>query len=96
MNGMKVVVKTDNRKRPTVSWYELPEKEKEYFDYGCTDHTFVKYKGQYHDLNNFMGLSKFREKHLDRWDDYSSDSFFSGVLVRWVDCDTVVMGTYIS
>ena len=68
---------------------------------------FVKFRGVWYDLQDFIttcpgpwnhGLpEEFRE-----WDGYSSDSFFSGVLLKYakeddrIDHERVVLGTYYS
>lgn len=68
---------------------------------------FVKFRGVWYDLQDFIttcpgpwnhGLpEEFRE-----WDGYSSDSFFSGVLLKYakeddrIDPERVVLGTYYS
>ena len=68
---------------------------------------FVKFRGVWYDLQDFIttcpgpwnhGLpEEFRE-----WDGYSSDSFFSGVLLKYareddrIDNERVVLGTYYS
>ena len=68
---------------------------------------FVKFRGVWYDLQDFIttrpgpwnhGLpEEFRE-----WDVYSSDSFFSGVLLKYareddrIDHERVVLGTYYS
>lgn len=68
---------------------------------------FVKFRGVWYDLLDFIttrpgpwnhGLpEEFRE-----WDGYSSDSFFSGILLKYareddrIDHERVVLGTYYS
>lgn len=68
---------------------------------------FVKFRGVWYDLQDFIttrpgpwnhGLpEEFRE-----WDGYSSDSFFSGILLKYareddrIDHERVVLGTYYS
>lgn len=84
----------------------------------CDDHSeaadaagwnseFVRYRGRLYPLSDFttttpgpwnFGLpDEFRE-----WDGYLSDSFFSGIVIRYVrdgeryDTDRVILGTYYS
>lgn len=103
---------TNNVPREVVEAYELPIDVRDEFDYldwtniemGWDDRQFVQYKGQWYDLGDFisttepgLGLDAFKE-----WDGYVSDSFFSGVLVKYVnedgrmDFEHVIMGRYFS
>lgn len=100
-----VTIVTNNVPRFVVYGFELSEKEREEFDYldpEQLDHTtFVRYKGQVYDLSEFMRidsdvLSNIRFDHFRGWHGYSSDSFFSGVLVRYVDDDRVIIARYYS
>ena len=100
-------IRTNNRPRDVLRWSELTAKEREQFDYLLDDHgflkdhdiSFVRYRGVTYDLSEFQhistGLSLIFGKE---WDGYLSDSFFSGVLMRWSDegYDWVIMGTYFS
>lgn len=100
-------IKTNNTPRLLLSWYELTEKEKQEFDY-LTDDTpeedicneFFRYKGNVYDLSEFMRIDQTIAPHCQRegweaWHGYSSDSFFSGILVRYTeDCDRVIVGRY--
>ena len=64
--------------------------------------SFVRYKGIAYDLADFMtwnyGVTpQMNQAGFTKWDGYQSDSFFSGVLVRYCkDTDYVVMATYYS
>jgi len=90
-------ITTNNKPRFLISGYELPDNIKKCFDYidpiDFDMHDFVLYKGQYYDFNEFMrvdGYSNFKP-----WQGYISDGFFSGVLIKIVDEDSVIMATYI-
>lgn len=94
---------TNNVPRHIVYGCELTEKERMQFDYYGGDEIetvhFARFKGNVVDLNEFMVISKDVAPHPQRpgwekWHGYSSDSFFSGLLVKYLDDDTVVMGTY--
>jgi len=103
--GLEVI--TDCKRRHVIYHWELTEKEKKEFDYydfsdENVNPTFVRYKGNVIDLGEFMRID---ENNLFpgpiKWDGYSSDSFFSGLLVKhpieeWgeIDMDTVIMGSY--
>lgn len=93
---MKII--TNNKPRHLKCGFELPEKVRADFDYlsdeDYASNDFVFYKGDYYDLNEFM-LVKNNPK-LKGWHGYRSDSFFSGILVKIIDSDTVILGQYFS
>lgn len=70
-------ITTNHQWRNFLYWYELPEKAKRELDYADEDSAFLKYKGRYYALEEFM--TSF---HIEGWHGYSSDSYFSGVLIR--------------
>ena len=98
---MQVTIKTNNAPRHTLDWRDLTPKEQAEFDYLDSDDReycaiFVRYRGWVYDLGEFMRVDS--NTALAGWHGYSSDSFFSGVLIRYVDsdADSVIMGTYYS
>jgi hypothetical protein len=100
----KLTIKTNNIPRATLSGYELTLKEQLDFDYiddlesACG--RFARYKGEVYDLHEFMPTTELLCGHemspIKSWDGYSSDSYFSGVLINYVDeyCDEIIMGRY--
>lgn len=97
-------VKTNNQPRDILYWYDLSEKEKAEFDYINVDNQecaqFVKYKGWIYDLNEFIRVEPEKLPHsspLKGWHGYTSDTFFSGVLVKYAsDCERVILGRFYS
>jgi hypothetical protein len=99
-----ITIKTNHRARHTLDWHELTAKERKKFDYLDSDEkqigaTFVRYRGWTYDLGEFTRVPA--EMFQGKWDGYSSDSFFSGVLIKyvddgWGDLADVVMATYYS
>lgn len=100
-------IRTNNKPRHTLDWYDLTPKERREFDYLDTDDkqqdaTFVRYRRWVYDLHEFTRIAPPVAPHAqregwERWHGYCSDSAFSGVLVRCVDnFESVVMGTYTS
>lgn len=101
---------TNNVPREVVEAYELPIDVRDEFDYldwtniemGADSATFVKYKGQWYDLGDFISTNAPGLDAFSEWDAYVSDSFFSGVLVKYVnedgrmDFEHVIMGRYFS
>lgn len=94
MSNIKIM--TNNKPRQLIYGYELSDKQKQDFDYieDIDNHDFVKYKNNIYDLSEFMRVEN--NDSLKDWHGYSSDSYFSGTLVRYIDSDTVIMGWYYS
>ncbi len=59
---------------------------------------FFKYRGEFYHLCDFISTPAESTSELQHWEGYSSDSYFSGTVVRLVegDCDRVVVGRYSS
>ena len=92
---MKII--TNNKPRQLIYGYELTDKQKQDFDYidDIDSHDFVIYKNNAYDLSEFMRTEN--NDKLEGWDGYSSDSFFSGTLVKYTDdMESVIMGWYCS
>ena len=89
----EVRITTNNHARPIIEAYELTEQEREQLDWygydwekieaGEDGAQFFRYKGQLYDTNDYMRTNGNGD--LKEWDGYSSDSFFSGTLVRYSD-----------
>ena len=96
---MKII--TNNHHREFIYGDELPiEAIKEFSDIqDFQDMTYIYYKGQYM-LHEFLPIpdSLRRENpELDKWSGYMSDSFFSGLLIRYSeDMETYQIATYIT
>ena len=92
-----MTIKTNNVPRDVVYWYELTDAERAEFDYldsddAQSDASFFRHRGNVYDLGEFM---RTPEGMFEDWDGYRSDSFFSGILIRYVeDCDRVIIATY--
>ena len=97
---------TNNVPRDVLDGYELTLDERKEFDYlnwqaieaGEDSASFFRYKGQLYDLGEFMtthGMPEFSP--LRAWDGYQSDSYFSGILVRYVeDCERIAVARFYS
>ena len=104
MSELRII--TNNVPRLLLYGYELPDKVKSDFDYldDIDSGDFVKYRGSYYDINEFMRISDTAPELLQEWDGYSSDSFFSGIVIRYPrdeygeleDTDYIVCGHYLS
>ena len=111
--AIKVI--TNNVPRPLLAGYELPLKTvQEEFAYTLDDdgsQRFIRYKGWWYDTQDtvritvgVMGRAGWdmyvgKDHPFAKWDAVISDSFFSGVLFRFVetdDGDSVVCGRYYS
>lgn len=99
-------IKTNNHWRPFLYGCELPDKVRADFDYIDADeidgHDFIKYRGRYYDSGEFMRIDRATAPHPQRpnweeWHGYQSDSFFSGILIRFSkDGEAYQIATYYS
>ncbi len=97
---------TNNVPRDVIDAWELSPAEQAEFDYldwraieqGEDSASFARYKGELLDLNDLEpGPGSCMPDAFAGWSAYRSESFFSGVLVRWVEVEgdwLVVMGRY--
>lgn len=101
----KLTIRTNNVPRDVLYWCDLTEKERAEFDYLDTEEkqmerSFVRYKNWVYDLNDVERVERqaAHTQALDelcKWHGYVSDSFFSGVVFRYVaDFERVICGTY--
>jgi hypothetical protein len=93
---MTISIISNNQERPVIDWHDLTPKQQSEFNYDSAEESqFVIYKNWPYDVAEFMAVRHNDE--LSAWHGYSSDSFFSGVLIKFIsDCDTVIMGRYTS
>lgn len=101
-----VRIVTNNKPRDVIRDYELTAAERAEFDYinwpaveqGTASHSFVRYRGELYDLGEFMHVDyHMLRSTFAKWDGYKPDSFFSGMLIRYVDdYERVIIGTYYS
>ena len=70
------------------------------FDYLTEDEfdqaEFFKYRGVWYCVGDFMQIDANSTFDVKRWDGYSSDTYFSGVLMKYQYDGTVIVGTYFS
>ena len=107
-----LTIKTNNHYYELVNAWDMDPRVlrnelgwgKEEFSNIDDGHQFVKYKNVWYDISDFMTTIPGSWNHglpteFSEWDGYASDSFFSGVLIRYNKVeigDMVQMGTYIS
>ena len=97
-----LTIKTDNKYRNTLYGYELTAKERAEFDYltneQVAERSFFRYKGNCYALGEFMRCNlNGSSPEWAEWDGYSSDTAFSGVLVKYsADFEQVKIATYYS
>jgi len=103
-----LTIRTNHKPRPVLSRWELTPRESADFDYLADDEgSFFRYRGQVYDLGEFcrvipQGSTRCHPTECDNpafsgWHGYSSDSFFSGMLVKYADeCEPVIVGVYTS
>lgn len=86
-------ITTNNQWRNFLYRDEVPAKIlADDFAWCDSDDGFLKYRGRYYHLEEFM-----RSEHFVGWHGYNSDSFFSGVLIRLSrDGEQYQIATYIN
>ncbi len=97
-------IKTNNHEYELKYFFDMPKKWRKEFDYveECDYYSprFFRYKKVWYDSNEFMYIDplEFSDHPFKDWDGYRSDSFFSGVLIRFAkdDYDSVIVATYFS
>jgi hypothetical protein len=96
---MATQIITNHQPRHIKYGYELAPKWRERFNWIEDDeefaHTeFVEYKGWVYALSEFMRCE--HELAVLGFDGYHSDTYFSGVLIKIVDSESVIMARYFS
>lgn len=104
---MKII--TNNVPRDVIDAYQLPRAERDEFDYlnweaidaGEDSAQFFRYRGELYDLGEFTTTAELHpgagHHDLAGWDGYMSDSFFSGIVIRWADeFESVIVGRYMT
>jgi len=106
-----MLIKTNNVPRDVIDAYELTTDEREQFDYldwaaierGEDSASFFRYRGEVYDLGEFVanmrdtGGGTTGTGDLSAWDGFMADSFFSAIVVRYVDnFERVVVGLALS
>lgn len=99
-----ITVTTNNHRRPIIDGWQLTPAERAEFDYldwkaieeGTDSASFFRYRGTLYDLSDFRESAP---RGIDGWDAFQSDSFFSGIVIRYIqgdDEDEVVVGLVLS
>ena len=94
----ELTIKTNNHFIPILNSFDLTEDERKEFDYmdDINEGSFFRYKNLVYSLDQFMRIDK-HSPFPDGWHGYHSDSFFSGILVKFSDCnEAVIAATYYS
>jgi hypothetical protein len=101
----ELTIVTNNVPRDVLYAWDLTLGERAEFDYldfaaierGEDSASFFRYKGDVYDLGEFMRWDGVPYSPLAVWDGYQSDTFFSGLLVRYCeDFEQVVVARYYS
>lgn len=94
-------IKTNNQWRAVLQGYELPESARAEFDYmepeelDCA--SFVQFKGQYFDLNDFMRVEQGGELHKLGWHGVNGTGFFHAYIIKLSDCgESAIVGQLFS
>ena len=97
----KMNFKTNWHRIPLTHGFQLPAGQRKEFDYLEEDEfamrEFFKYRGVWYDLGNFLRIPEGVTNHFEGWEGYSSESFFSGIVIKFVpgtDFEEIVAATY--
>lgn len=102
---MTLTVITNNVPRGILDAYELTPAERYEFDYidwkaveeGRESASFFRYRGEVYDLGEFEVWDNPSSLTRQGWDGIKPDSFFSGLVVRYVDhFERIIVGRYFS
>lgn len=102
----QLTIITNRQPRELVSLNDIPRRFHSDFDHldGEEKYTprLVKYKRIYYDVGEFVRTPQDEAprqnlNQLSAWDGYQSDSYFSGVVIKWCDdYERVIVGRYYS
>lgn len=96
---MKII--TNNVPRTLIFGFDLTAKERKEFDYltddEINDQSFFRYKGAVYHLGDIQRVERLPEDSpLNRWHGFAGDSFFSGIVIRLVNDDQIIIGRYVA
>lgn len=103
VNVMNITTNNQPRELKYLSDFSLSDQDKirKQYDWMDSDdlecnYGFFKYCGHIYHLQDFLRVADEATGDLAGWDGYTSDSYFSGTLIKLVDddCDRVVVGYY--
>jgi hypothetical protein len=103
MSDIRII--TNHVPRDVIEAWELTADERaefDYIDWPAVDRleesgSFFRYRGQLYDLGEFEVWDNPASPTRQGWDGFRSDSFFSGLVVRYVDDhERVVVGLALS
>ncbi len=95
-NEAKII--TNHNYRETLTAYDLTKEELKEFDYlEEGEGSFFRYKGEVYDLGEFFCIGERCNDTMQGWDGFRSDSFFSGLVVKYSeDFEYVKVGLYLA
>lgn len=98
---------TNHHEHDILYWWELTPSEKREFDWierngaNPDEYEFFRYRGNAYCTSDFMPIENNAD--LKDWDGYVSDSYFSGIVIKYaredwggIDPDHVICGLYLS
>jgi len=103
---MAIEIITNGHSRDLLHYWELTDKEREWFDFdGAEDAEYFYYRGECYCMADFVWVdhpfwSVGRPKEFDGWDGYHSEGFCGGLLVKYPrddwgeDTERVIVGVY--
>lgn len=106
-HGADFKIITNHHQRELVALCDVPADQREYLDYITGEDVYsprlVQYRGEWYDVSEFQFIPAGSFLAGKGWDGYQSDSFFSGVVIRWgrdwsggPDYESVIVGRYLT
>jgi len=90
-----LTIRTNNQPRDVLFWHDLSPAEQAEFSYLDSEEKresarFGRYRGWIYNLHNMerdmsRGLEGSMPEAFHGWDDFLCQSYFSGILIRWID-----------
>lgn len=92
-----ITIRTNNQARDLVQGYELSDKERKEFDYYDNAEElnfalFFRYKGDIYDFSEVVRLDD--KENFNGWHGSIGTSYFSGILVKILDDEQIIVGNF--
>ena len=96
----KPQITTNNQVRQYLYGYDVPKETLDWYDWLDDDAKadgWIHYKNHWYHISDFMRVEPSAPDWMQEWDGYQSDSYFSGVVIKFGDdpSEEYIIGTYI-
>lgn len=88
-----LTIRSNGVARDLLRYDELTPAEQKDNDWDTEQsHCYVRYQNYVTPFKNFSQYTKNGQEHAAGWDGLASDSFFSGLVVRMLDDERIIVG----